>query len=629
MSTYINNFANKRLAFVSSYFSSAIAINTVVSCVLIFSSINHSASQEKLYWFFTLTFISLLRVANHLFVSNTYTFKYNLYFIGLLLTALTWAAFPVLFYENMGIQEKFVSLVVFSSLAGGGVNVLASDIRSSLSYITCLLVPFSILLLLQPIEDERVLGVLGLVLWFILCFITAVRSARDVKSSINNELKLDQFIENLENEVQSRTEQIILLEQKDNLTKLFNRGSFVSNVELDLVNENSDIKAVLFLDMDDFKIINDKYGHEFGDYVLAQIGKRLIDAQTKGDFIACRWGGDEFIFYSRNATEDELYDCIFRLVKTLTQTVSLNSFRVKPSFKIGLYFTRKNFELEQAIKYADVAMYDGKRSRNEVSVFDERMYDALKREDTLRNAIHKCIDKGDFHLCYQPIVNMIDNKITTFEVLLRWQFNDEFIPASEFIDIAERYGKINQLGEFVLEQSIASLGKLNEVDPSIALSINVSVLQLENHNFLIILTDLLKKYAVTPSNVHLEITETVMIKNLVYLSEVITQIKETGVRISIDDFGTGFSSISVLKELSVDYIKIDKSYIDNICEHSTDENIVSAVTKMSHMIGCQVVAEGVENVAQLALLKTLHIDKYQGFLFSKPVKFTDAIKLIG
>ncbi len=136
----------------------------------------------------------------------------------------------------MQMQEKFVSLVVFSSLAGGGVNVLVSDIRSSLSYITCLLVPFSILLLLQPIEDENVLGVLGLVLWFILCFITASRSAKDVKSSINNELKLDQFIENLENEVQLRTEQIISLEQKDNLTKLFNRGSFVSNVELDLAN---------------------------------------------------------------------------------------------------------------------------------------------------------------------------------------------------------------------------------------------------------------------------------------------------------------------------------------------------------------------------------------------------------
>ncbi|WP_241763415.1 MULTISPECIES: hypothetical protein [unclassified Pseudoalteromonas] len=225
MTSHINNFANKRLAFVSSYFSSAIAINTVVSCFLIFSSINHSASQEKIYWLFTLSFISLLRIASHVFVNNTHAFKYHLYFIGLLLTAVTWAAFPILFYENMPMQEKFVSLVVFSSLAGGGVNVLASDIRSSLSYITCLLVPFSILLLLQPIEDENVLGILGLVLWFILCFVTAVRSAKDVKSSINDELKLDQFIENLENEVQLRTEQIILLEQKDNLTKLFNRGA--------------------------------------------------------------------------------------------------------------------------------------------------------------------------------------------------------------------------------------------------------------------------------------------------------------------------------------------------------------------------------------------------------------------
>ncbi|GAA60669.1 diguanylate cyclase/phosphodiesterase with PAS/PAC and GAF sensor(s) [Pseudoalteromonas sp. BSi20652] len=544
------------------------------------------------------------------------------------MTGVTWAVYPILFFEQMVMQEKFVSLVVFSSLAGGGVNVLASDIRSSISYITCLLVPFSVLLLLQPISDENVLGVLGLVLWFILCFVTATRTAKDVKSSINNELKLDQFIENLENDVQLRTEQVILLEQKDNLTKLFNRGSFVSNVELDLANTNNDIKAILFLDMDDFKLINDKFGHDFGDFVLAQTGKRLVDTQTQGDFIACRWGGDEFIFYSRNSTEDALYDCVFRLVKTLTKTVSMDSYQVNPSFKVGLYFTRENFELQEAIKYADVAMYEGKKNRNEISVFDERMHESLKREEILRSSIKECVEKGDFHLCYQPIVDITTNDITTFEVLLRWQFNDEFIPPSEFIDIAERYGKINMLGGFVLEQAIASLSKLNAINSGIGLSINVSVLQLESHNFLGLLTGFLSKYAVKPKNVHLEITETVMIKNLPYLSKVITEIKNTGVRISIDDFGTGFSSISVLKELSVDYIKIDKSYIDNICECSKDKSIVSAVTNMSHMIGCQVIAEGVENTEQLKVLKSFYIDKYQGFLFSKPVKFDQALKLI-
>ena len=628
MTSHINNFANKRLALISSYFVTAIAINTVVSCFLIFSSINNSASQEKLYWFFTLTLISLLRIVGHVFVNNTHAFKYHLYFIGLLLTALTWAAFPVLFYESMDVQEKFVSLVVFSSLAGGGVNVLASDIRSSLSYITCLLVPFSILLLLQTTEDENVLGVLGLVLWFILCFVTSIRSAKDVKTLINNELKLDQFIENLENEVQVRTEQIILLEQKDSLTKLFNRGSFISNVELDLANKNNDIKAVLFLDMDDFKIINDKYGHDFGDFVLAQTGKRLVDTQTKGDFIACRWGGDEFIFYSRSNTEDELFDCVFRLVKTLTKTVSMNNYQVNPSFKVGLYFTRENFNLEDAIKCADVAMYEGKKSHNEISIFDEQMRESLKREETLRSSIKECVEKGDFHLCYQPIVDINTNQITMFEVLLRWEFNGEFIPSSEFIDIAERHGEINMLGEFVLDQAISSLSKLNTENENVGVSINVSVLQLENHKFLGLLVGLLSKYGVKPCNVHLEITETVMIKNLPYLSKVISEIKNTGVRISVDDFGTGFSSISVLKELSVDYIKIDKSYIDNICECSKDKSIVSAVINMSHMIGCKVIAEGVESTDQLTLLQSLHIDKYQGFIFSKPVIFDKALALI-
>ena len=196
------------------------------------------------------------------------------------------------------------------------------------------------------------------------------------------------------------------------------------------------------------------------------------------------------------------------------------------------------------------------------------------------------------------------------------------------MDIAERYGQINFLGEFVLEQAIASLSKLNKLDNTIALSINVSVLQLEGHDFIIFLKNLLNLYCVNTNNIHLEITETIMIKNLVYLSKVITQLKSIGVRISIDDFGTGFSSISVLKELSVDYIKIDKSYVDNICEHSKDKSIVSAVTKMSHMIGCKVIAEGVERNDQLALLKGLEVDSYQGYLFSKPVKFEQALELL-
>ena len=170
--------------------------------------------------------------------------------------------------------------------------------------------------------------------------------------------------------------------------------------------------------------------------------------------------------------------------------------------------------------------------------------------------------------------------------------------------------------------------QLNELDKAIALSINVSVLQLENHNFLNLLTNLIETYAIDASNVHLEITETVMIKNLEYLSKVITQIKKIGVHISIDDFGTGFSSIAVLKELSVDYIKIDKSFIDNISTQSKGESIVSAVTKMSHMIGCKVIAEGVEQEEQLAMLDKLTVDQYQGFLFSKPVNFSEAIKLI-
>jgi diguanylate cyclase (GGDEF)-like protein len=600
----------------------------MVSCFVVFSGINHSLVKEKLYWFIVLSIISFMRVLNHLYVPDTNPNKYHFYFIGVLFTSFTWAIFPVLFFEQMVMQEKFVSLVVFSSLAGGAINILSADIRSSFAYITFLLVPFSFLLLFQHDGDENTLGALGFALWFILCFVNARRAAKDVDMSIMNQLKLDVFIDDLEKEVQLRTDKIILLEQRDNLTQLFNRGSFISNVELDLKEYKYGIKAILFLDMDEFKLLNDKYGHDFGDVVLAETGRRLLSLKQHHDFIACRWGGDEFIVYSHQESQEKLLAFVEQLVGELTKTVSQFNYQVKPSFKVGLFFTDEGFELTQAIKYADVAMYQGKKSRNEVSVFDHHMFASLNREERLRSSINKSVEAGNFHLCYQPIVNVMDNKITAFEVLLRWEFENEFIPPSEFIDIAERYGKINVLGEFVLAQAIQSLKAFNDVNADIALSINVSVLQLENYNLLSLLTNLITTHQVNPNNIHLEITETVMSKNLSYLSTVISEIKNTGVRIAIDDFGTGFSSISVLKELSVDYIKIDKSYIDKICDHSKDESIVSAVTKMSHMIGCEVVAEGVESEYQLSLLAKLKVDKYQGFLFSKPIKLAEAVQLI-
>jgi diguanylate cyclase (GGDEF)-like protein len=508
------NFNRKQLAFVRSYFSSAIMINTIVSCFVIFSGINHSLVKEKLYWFVILTVISLIRIGNHLYVSDSNPHKYNFYFIGVLLTSLTWSIFPLLFFDQMGMQEKFVSLVVFSSLAGGGVNVLSADIRSSSVYITLLLVPFSFLLLTQENSDENTLGALGFALWFILCFINARRAAKDVNHSIMNQLKLDVFIEDLEKEVQLRTDKIILLEQRDNLTQLFNRGSFISNVELKLSEHEQGIKAVLFLDMDEFKILNDKYGHDFGDVVLAATGRRLLSLNTNNDLIACRWGGDEFIVYSHQISQETLFAFVAQLVKLLTTTVTQFNYQVNPSFKVGLFFTEEAFDLTQAIKYADVAMYQGKKNSNEVSVFDHHMFASLDREETLRSSINKSVEEGHFHLCYQPIVNVLDNKITAFEVLLRWQFDDELIPPTEFINIAERYGHIHLLGEFVLEQAIQSLSELNKRDSHIALSVNVSVLQLENYKLLHLLTNLIATHQVNPNNILLEVTETVMSKNL-------------------------------------------------------------------------------------------------------------------
>lgn len=226
---------------------------------------------------------------------------------------------------------------------------------------------------------------------------------------------------------------------------------------------------------------------------------------------------------------------------------------------------------------------------------------------------------------YQPIASVRDDKIHSFEALVRWDLKGQRVSPDEFIKVAEEYGLIIDLGRLVLKMAIEALAAVNKMHPYISISINVSVIQFEDETFLDSLKLFISQYSVNPNNVHLEITETAMITNIEKLTQSILSAKEIGVMISVDDFGTGFSSISVLRNLKIDYIKIDKSYIDNICLHEKEQSIVSAVTKMAHTIGTKVIAEGIESQEQLNSIAQNDIDFYQGYLYSKPVSYQEML----
>lgn len=238
------------------------------------------------------------------------------------------------------------------------------------------------------------------------------------------------------------------------------------------------------------------------------------------------------------------------------------------------------------------------------------------------------INADDFYMVYQPIVDVASNQISGFEALIRWKLEDKFVSPDEFIPIAEQHGLMFTIGKFVMRSSLNALCIINQHLPHLSMSINVSVIQFEDEHFLRHLGQLLDEFDVDPGNIHLEITETAMIQDLEKLTYVMAETKKMGVKLSIDDFGTGFSSIAVLKSLDVDYIKIDKSYIDDICYDDKDRSIVSALTKMSHAIDVRVIAEGVEHTQQKDLLSDKGVDFYQGYLFSKPMPEDEVLALL-
>ncbi|MDC0610242.1 bifunctional diguanylate cyclase/phosphodiesterase [Vibrio sp.] len=624
-------YEQERLRVFSANMVVAVIVNIFVASVIVFSSLYENVvGNYKYLWLCMIIAVGCYRLGVHFLADNQYQSKMQMHFAGVVMAGIAWAIFPYIFHQAFSVKEEMVTIVVFCGMAGGGATLLNADLKSSLSFTTITVLPYSILLISDQDPDRTALGILGIGFWMAL-IVSSYQCAKYIRNGVENQVKLDSLVNNLEGKVKERTSQIVRLEQKDMLTEINNRNSFVSKVEL-LLNDpfdiNQPIHSVLYIDMRGFKVINDTYGHIFGDYVLSTLGKRLTDIDRYYDSISGRWGSDEFIVYLAANSRIAIKEFLKYLEESLIKEIKQNNIKVTPTFHIGVYTFKEDIEVLDAIRNAYNAVREGKQNNIKVCHFNDEIQLKNQRKEYLRNAMEQSIDGEGFYMNYQPIVSVPTNEIAGFEALVRWNLNGEFISPAEFIDIAEEHGLIIPLGRFVLKTSIAMLHRINQDFPDKSMSINVSVIQFLEDDFVEYLDFLVSKYDVNTQNIHLEITETVMIENLEKLSRVIRETKKRGVSISIDDFGTGFSSISVLKSLDVDYIKIDKMYIDHICNDDRDENIVDAVTKMSHLIGCKVIAEGIEEPEQLARLHDLQADYYQGYYFSKPVDDDSALNLL-
>jgi diguanylate cyclase (GGDEF)-like protein len=620
---------NKRshLLVFSSNIVTLLAINVCIASILVMTNVyGPHATNEKIYWLLLIYVITGVRYWVHYGISNDNQYKLDFHFIGVTVSAIAWAAYPYIFHQTMTLEEVMFTLVIFCGMSGGSVTLLSVDRRSALVYVAITIFPYSFILLTGNDITLRNFGVMGIVYGIALC-LTAIRSANFVYASIDNQTKIESLVSSLENEVDSRTSRILTLERRDMLSGLYNRNNFAPAIAIKRINKNNPalLNSFIHVDIENLHLINDNYGHEYGDFIISEVGEILLNNDKLHGSISARYGSDEFIIHTYVFSKVELEQFINNLKKQITVYFQSGSIRVKPDYHIGYYICDDSVPINTAIRNAYLAVSHGKRNNLRVSCFGKNIQESYERKEYLCEAIKKAINDNSFFMQYQPIASVRDDKIHSFEALVRWDLKGQRVSPDEFIKVAEEYGLIIDLGRLVLKMAIEALAAVNKMHPYISISINVSVIQFEDETFLDSLKLFISQYSVNPNNVHLEITETAMITNIEKLTQSILSAKEIGVMISVDDFGTGFSSISVLRNLKIDYIKIDKSYIDNICLHEKEQSIVSAVTKMAHTIGTKVIAEGIESQEQLNSIAQNDIDFYQGYLYSKPVSYQEML----
>lgn len=420
----------------------------------------------------------------------------------------------------------------------------------------------------------------------------------------------------------------------DGLTGLYNRVAFMKYAYEIFHKEGSsfDRHAIFFIDLDNFKNVNDTLGHDYGDLLLKQVSAKLSSLTTDNDIIA-RTGGDEFLVFKSSFTSiAELELFAKTLVETVREPFDLDGETANISMSVGIaLFPRDGLTISELIKNADIAMYNAKNSgKNSYKFFNSYMEDDFNRRNDLAEILSTVIEKNEVYLNYQPQVNVATGKITGYEALMRVESDlAGFIPPSEFIPIAEDSGIINQLGEWALYEACNFNNSLIQSGYGpLRVSVNVSTTQLQDTNLINIIKAIPEKTGMDLKYLEIEITESVLMNSFEHNLDLINQIKALGASIALDDFGTGYSSFNYLTQIPIDTLKIDKSFIDGICSNEKDRCIADSIISLAHKMNISVVAEGVEDIEQLKILQSQFCDTLQGYLFSRPLKSDGFIELL-
>ncbi|RKQ32467.1 putative bifunctional diguanylate cyclase/phosphodiesterase [Oceanobacillus halophilus] len=417
----------------------------------------------------------------------------------------------------------------------------------------------------------------------------------------------------------------------DYLTNLPNR-LYLANVFKETMenaeNEKKEL-AILYMDLDRFKSINDTMGHDVGDQLLVQVSNRLVANVRKQDVVA-RQGGDEFIILLNDVDKTQVKEVADQILHSFAAPFTLNKedFYTSPSIGISL-FPEDGQDINLLSKNADAAMYlSKKRGRNNYQFYNNEEKDILDRKFILEQGLTRALLNNEFLLYYQPKVDLETNTIYGAEALIRWDHPEYgLISPFEFIPIAEEAGYIIPIGKWVIESACKQAALWQKQGISLNIAVNVSAKQFQDKRFVKIVEDTLNNYQLAPGLLELEITESVM-QDVEESYSMLQQLKSIGVKTSIDDFGTGYSSLNILNSVSIDYVKIDKSFIDDMLTNSSTASLVKTIIQIGSNLNFELIAEGIEQESQTNFLIQHGCHLGQGYLYSPPLPLEEMDKVI-
>ena len=580
---------------------------------------------------------------------------------GALASAALWAVFPVIFFPVIGNTGRTAVAVVLAAMAGGGATVLGPSLPLSIAYTTAQLLPASVMFLLTPGRDNHFLGSFGIGMLIAMIgfariahhtvvsalalsranevLVTQAEQQQRATEAANQDLAaaqvaLNEANDSLERRIAARTadlerevaerqryaEALARLASTDPLTGLANRANFAERLACMLAEAEAHgtALAVLFIDLDNFKQVNDVRGHTTGDFVL-QTAARLLNEQAGGVAQVARWGGDEFVVAMPDAGDAA---AARRLAENLRAALvaplnaGLENIRIDATVGIAL-FPGDGRTQDELIRAADVAMYEAKKEgKGRIQRFDPTLAHNIAERHGLEQALRAAIQNNELSLAFQPIISASTGACDAFEALVRWNHpRHGQVRPDLFIPIAEQSGQIQAIGRFVLLEACRAAASWPGNAP--AVTVNVSVAQVLSGSLLDDVTAALHATGLPATRLQLEITESMFLGDHVRVTPVFEELRRRGLRILLDDFGTGYSSLAYLGKLPLDVIKIDQSFVR--AGPRDRYAVIRAILSIARALSLQVTAEGVETDSQRRVLTLLGVDRLQGYLLGRPV----------